>query len=273
MPLAYIPRSGDFPPQEALQLVDALNEGLAFLVQAPFPVEQRRGTGLVTNQQNLIASTEGIQGFVAASSASAGMRGPVTTALRGSNGNGTGDFTVLVFAAPRPSATIQMAYCSAGTGVESYFFFNSNDSFTNIPGTAAFTIFDTGVTASGVIDGRPHVFVVRRVGSSLQFWTDGRQVAAVTNTSSVGNAFNSDVFGGYFAAGYGATDPIGLVAAWNRALPDDLLASVGPNPEQLFEPQRIWVPVSSGPSTPVLSAPTVINITATSATPRVTITI
>lgn len=60
---------------------------------------------------------------------------------------------------------------------------------------------------------------------------------------------------------------------WSRALSNQEIAEISSNPWQLFEPQRIWVPVSSGPSTPVLSAPTVISITATSATPRVTITI
>lgn len=61
--------------------------------------------------------------------------------------------------------------------------------------------------------------------------------------------------------------------AWNRALSPAEIADLSANPWQLLEPERIWVPVSSGPSTPVLSAPTVISITATSATPRVTVTI
>ena len=62
-------------------------------------------------------------------------------------------------------------------------------------------------------------------------------------------------------------------ANWARALSDAEAVELTRNPWQLFAPrtQRIWAPaVASG--IPTLSAATLINITSTTATPRVTLT-
>ena len=68
---------------------------------------------------------------------------------------------------------------------------------------------------------------------------------------------------------------IGLIAAWDRQLSTDEVCELSANPWQLFEPQRIWVPVSAGGSTTyTLSAPTYVpgSITSTGLTARVTVT-
>jgi len=64
-----------------------------------------------------------------------------------------------------------------------------------------------------------------------------------------------------------------LTLVWGRALEDAEIAALNDNPWQLFAPQRaafFSLPAASGP---VLSLPTVIDITSTSVRPRVTITI
>ncbi len=64
-----------------------------------------------------------------------------------------------------------------------------------------------------------------------------------------------------------------LLAFWRRALSDGELISLTRNPWQLFAPlpRMLWAPAAAT-GIPVLSAATVTAITATTATPRVTIT-
>lgn len=75
--------------------------------------------------------------------------------------------------------------------------------------------------------------------------------------------------GGLWASGHGFGDVVDRQhARWITEDPENRLW------DYLFDPQRFSVPVNaSPPSYPVLSAATVANITATTATPRVTITI
>jgi hypothetical protein len=63
-----------------------------------------------------------------------------------------------------------------------------------------------------------------------------------------------------------------LGGVWNRCLTPDEVWRVSRNPWQLFAPmpQQIWVPSIS--TAPTLSSPTMVNITTTTATPRVTVT-
>lgn len=63
------------------------------------------------------------------------------------------------------------------------------------------------------------------------------------------------------------------MALWNRALSADEMLHLADDPWCQFAPQQIWVPratVAAG--VPTLSAPSAFNITATTATPRVTVT-
>ena len=63
-----------------------------------------------------------------------------------------------------------------------------------------------------------------------------------------------------------------LSLVWGRALLDAEIAEVNDNPWQLFAPQKATFFSLPGTSGPVLSAPTVTDITSTSVRPRVTIT-
>lgn len=144
----------------------------------------------------------------------------------------------------------------------------------------------TGIWAFSVGDGSGDANVVVSIAVSStgvasdvpQGYVNGRTVTLSTTagTSGTPNAGTSNYFIGNNPAGARNWDGfIGEFLVWHRILSPAEVAAVHRNPWQLFapEPRRIWVPGAVGPSTPTLSAPTVINITATSATPRVTITI
>ena len=108
--------------------------------------------------------------------------------------------------------------------------------------------------------------------NAIRLYLNGIQVASAAQTGSIQRVPTALLRSCFWA---GADPKFALIAAGvaARRLSAAEILGLGSNPWQLLEPQRIWFPVSSGPSTPVLSAPTVISITATSATPRVTITI
>lgn len=59
---------------------------------------------------------------------------------------------------------------------------------------------------------------------------------------------------------------------YSRCLTASEVKEMYDNPWQLFAPRRIWVPQANISGVPTLSAATLINITSTNATPRVTLT-
>ncbi len=109
----------------------------------------------------------------------------------------------------------------------------------------------------------------------VELWQDGRLVASASGTGGA-VSWNATLFRlGARAIGGSFTfdGRILLAAVIDSQRSAESPADISTNPWQLFEPRRVWIPQSAPSSIPVLSAATVFDITATSARPRVTITI
>ena len=127
---------------------------------------------------------------------------------------------------------------------------------------------------------RTVVFAGRVDSSSSLIWTlvDGRitQSAIPSGTGALDSSSNPLCLGATESGGEVATPWSNLLTLlWQGTIPSvSTLHALMRDRWSVFapEPRRIWAPVAA-PSTPVLSAPTVISITATSVTPRVTVTI
>jgi hypothetical protein len=62
-----------------------------------------------------------------------------------------------------------------------------------------------------------------------------------------------------------------LHAAWPVGLSSAVVKSISRNPWKLFEPRRIYIPTpAAAASAPTITALSAVNITATSAQPRIT---
>lgn len=120
--------------------------------------------------------------------------------------------------------------------------------------------------------GRPVVVAVVNSGIQQELWVNGASAGATTSLRAVGTGMSWLSFGA--SSGFdvdAATGSLLLRAVWDRALSGDEIASVSADPWQLFAPQQIYVPrAAAGGGLPTLSAPTAIDITATSFRPRVT---
>lgn len=109
-------------------------------------------------------------------------------------------------------------------------------------------------------------------GTSAIIAADG-----VTNSATVGsvNALTSTQWVGAHKAA-GSPQPwnglIWLAAVWARAMTQGELAEWTRNPHQLLRPLRPILYSLPGAAAPTLSLPTVVDITSTSAKPRVTVT-
>ena len=130
---------------------------------------------------------------------------------------------------------------------------------------------DVNFTTAAVCGDGLHtmVFANYRVRGIQRLWLDGQLVGSAASTNQQG--FNSSVIEcgevttGRFSIGY-----IGHAAGWN----DQAWASaLSANPWQIFAPMRRFLPGAAAPTgVPTLSGLTFIDITATSARPRVTLT-
>jgi hypothetical protein len=116
-----------------------------------------------------------------------------------------------------------------------------------------------------------------------RFWVNGRRWALETHGGS-GGTLPYDwlcVLGGRRTTDLAGERHIEVLTAtafvWPAtgvfALTEDQAAELSSNAYAVYEPKRIWVPLSAGPSAPVLSAATALNITTTTADLRVTVTI
>lgn len=104
---------------------------------------------------------------------------------------------------------------------------------------------------------------------------NGRQTNALTTTVPFNFGTTAATIGNDPQDSSSASFSDGLlfaVCTWSRPLSDSELRAWHANPWQLFAPQRATFFSLPGTSGPVLSAPTVIDITSTSVRPRVTIT-
>lgn len=233
----------DSQPQEAVQIAAQFAHA-AFLHLPSVRGELARNARLTTNPPNLSPAAAGL-GYTAVGGLAS--RAATNNALTTSNGVGTGDFTLLVYAAPTASATRQMPIAlsnAVGGNGESYIIFNAGSNLAASSGKLTFTIFSaqTGLESAGAVDGKAHVFAVRRIGSALSLWRDGVLLSSVTYTTTVVPNNNDFTYiGGYKDAGYGHVDPLYLAAGWNAALSDQQIRHLA-DPWQLFEPRRLVIP-------------------------------
>jgi hypothetical protein len=104
--------------------------------------------------------------------------------------------------------------------------------------------------------------------AAYTFFKNGAQFNTVAGVSA---GTGDWIFASYAAARATITYP--LIAFADRAVPNEYMRAATANPWQLFAPlpRRMWAP-SAATGIPTLSAATVTAITATTATPRVTIT-
>jgi hypothetical protein len=109
----------------------------------------------------------------------------------------------------------------------------------NMPGGTSYRLDPYVVAARGSTVASSHATFVNgaKVGSSSQTFT----LNSTIRISADGSAFS-------------ASQRTYLAAFWNRALSDDELFSLSRNPWQLFQPRKIWVPVSVAGTSLALSA-------------------
>lgn len=163
-----------------------------------------------------------------------------------STGTGSGDFTVIVLANPSAAGSISHVLAQKNDAAGSPFsqitmLANANSSAGAASGNFSFFIYDSsgvGVTDTGGVDGRWHVWVGRRRGLIHDIWRDG--VLRASTSSAVLNI--SQLTTRYLAIGSrgnGTTDAYGgdVAAAlgYNLALPDDEIR--GLTPETIW---RLW---------------------------------
>jgi hypothetical protein len=186
-------------------------------------------------------------GFKAAANSSLGMRF-ADSRMASSDGAGTGDFTYLVIANPKPSTTREMLIASQNGAQEFYLCANIAvagstatsgrlSAFTNVGGSS-------GAETNGYIDGAPHVYGYSRAGAIGSLYADGRLVAGATVLQAqMWSATSSDYVGGYNSAGFGTSNSVFLVLGWNRALSNAEIAVISANPWQLFKApaRRLWL--------------------------------
>jgi hypothetical protein len=135
------------------------------------------------------------------------------------------------------------------------------------------------VTSSiGMTNNTPTVLVGRYNGEVAEIFQDGTQRGSVAcsgaltypnNGGDRGPALSN--FWNFTVSRRAFVGRVFVAALWDRALSNVEIAELSANPWQLFAPQQIYIPRSVvAPALPTLSAPTAIDITASSFRPRVT---
>ncbi len=165
---------------------------------------------------------------------------------------------------------------------------NLDNTMASVPGTISLfvrptSILNCGCSAAAQFDGLPHAWVLRTaVAGGAGIWRDGiRQLltgvsatpapatyCTTTQKTVVGN------LGDYTGTGYACVDPIYLVVAWPRALPDALAAYLSASPWSVFAtPAQPWPsPSAASALYPTLTAAGMSGITSTGGRPQVTYT-
>jgi hypothetical protein len=249
-------------------------QGIAFAWNATTP-----RTELVSGRVSSVANASIVRSgpFIAAD-CSTGQRNvewdnfaPLTT----SGGTGAGDFTVIVLANPSSAGVISHVWAQKNDAGGSPFsqvamLANANSSAGAASGNFSFFIFDSssvGVTDTGGVDGRWHVWVGRRRGTAHEIWRDG-QLRATTTSAALNLSQFSTRYLAIGSRGNGTTDAYGgdVAAAlgYNLALPDEELR--GLTPETIW---RLW-PRRLVPRPSTFTAVTGFTLTADSGTYSVT---
>lgn len=124
------------------------------------------------------------------------------------------------------------------------------------------------VFVCGTTDGRDEIGVSTLYVNGVAVATTRALLIPPTNTVPL--QIGGDTNGA--APRYAMSGPVLDARIYSRCLTASEVKEMYDNPWQLFAPRRIWVPQANISGVPTLSAATLINITSTNATPRVTLT-
>lgn len=183
--------------------------------------------------------------------------------LTTSNGDGTGDFTIVAFA--NPSAENRLGVIAGqkwdpagGVFNQTFLAANSNGSFGVNSGSIAFLSYEsgaTGLSAGGYVDGAWHVFTAVRQSTAHYLDVDGTNVANTIGTVrdiSTGSRYTLVGDGGKNSSEDAYNGEQAVVLMWNRALSTSERAEINRviryELYRLVEPltQSIWVPTAAG---------------------------
>ena len=170
-----------------------------------------------------------------------------------SDGAGTGDFTVMQLCNPTANA-LGTAQCSlsqrnpSGAFNQFQLAFDTNNAFGYAAGSTMFGTYVTAasaVAATGLMDGKPHVWVGTRKGTVLSLYRDGVLAASASLTvRDILIAGQDFCIGGVpHDAGYGLAvgADIGISAGWNRALSGAEILLLARDPFCMFRSRRDWI--------------------------------
>lgn len=239
-------------PQDSAQVADGV--AFAWTPSGSLLIPAR---GQILTQTGAVTLGVGASGRTADMASSAYLErssySPITTA----NGAYTGDFTALVFASAASASVIKCLMSQReSAGNFSQFSIQANaDATGNLAaGNVQFATYSGAYTSTayaGGVDGKHHVYGMRRTGTVLEGWVDGVLVATVTDVARA----ISDGTAGF---GIGSAPPglnialaanVALAAGFNYAVRD--MTGLTRNPwGYVFAPiqKRIWVPVSAAAS-------------------------
>lgn len=121
----------------------------------------------------------------------------------------------------------------------------------------------------------PCVYAMTATSTRLAGYDKGKLYQATTYTGTAAITYDATLARLIFGGHGDSVGPLGdyyWQALWARELTAAENLRLAQEPWCLFVPKRIWVPQASASGIPVLSAPSYANLTATTVTPRVTIT-
>jgi len=263
-----------------------LTRGLAFCAVYSEPIRRdvvtnERATNFGTNSVKTVVTSAGIGITGDQSSDYAIGWSPLVVT---SDGAGTGDFTFLSLSAPISESTVfcLIGQSVAGTAPQGFLFANTANNYSGSAGRITFGsasgLLQTGTTA---VDGRFHVFVGSRTGTTNTIDVDG--IEAATGTLTAGDIHASTArltiagLPGYTGWKGASAHPQVMNAAWNRGLSRAERVAIGHNPWQLFAPlsRPVFVPSAAAAGIYTLSSATYApgSITATGVTPRVSVAV
>lgn len=173
---------------------------------------------------------------------------PITT----SDGVGTGDFTILQLVNPSAGATgaVQVTLGHrepAGALNTACLTADSNASQAYTSGSFQFGSYASGwsgVAATGMADGKWHVFTGVRRNGVMELWRDG--VLAASASLTVRNVYSATAnfcIGGYPAStsfGLATAADIGVSGGWNRALSAAEIRLLARDPFCMLRPSPEW---------------------------------
>lgn len=233
-------------------LSQPLNRALCFAAVADsaqgFDLISRSAAAL-TASDSYVPSPMGPSWKFTASTANSGLDFGTFNPISTSDGAGAGDFTILAFGNPAAGAGVN-TLIDQRKGTANFeqigLFANSTKALSASSGLMSLITANTSnvsagaQSVAGVVDGLPHVWVGRRLGTAHSIWRDGTDVTGSSDTSastvwSTAQQFEIGGAAGFSDPSFGGNCNVVLCLAWNRALSDVEMLSIGRNPWQLFK--------------------------------------